>query len=63
MAIMANTQIIYSTTFPFLPQSKYSGLEVSTGRLMDHHLAYKQGIEAALAAMGESFNNLKEAAV
>ena len=43
-------------------QSKYAGLEKSTGKLMDHHFQYKQGIEAALAAMGASFEALKEAA-
>lgn len=43
-------------------QAKHASLEVSTGKLMDHHFAYKQGIEAALAAMGSSFEALKEAA-
>lgn len=43
-------------------RARYSSLEVSTGRLMDHHLAYKMGIEAALARMGSAFVDLKEAA-
>jgi hypothetical protein len=39
---------------------RYAVLEGSAGKLMSHHVAYKEGIEAALERIASSVEGLRE---